>query len=109
METLLDSSVMPQITRTFRDVTIGPQLQDIRLFEAAMMWEDLIPMEKFTLVLETEIFTRWLRFLYLWLGSCPNFDEVSNWYAIHFLLSLHLSTLNYSIVYISPTLRFRFY
>lgn len=83
MDNLILRSVVPKLVTSMRDVRLDPQnttKNDTDLFEAIMLWHQLVPRLHFICLLEGEFFPRWLQILGYWLSSAPDLDEVTQWY-----------------------------
>ncbi len=80
-DTFMNNNILPKLKLCLNnEFTINPRQQNLEPWKWVMEWEDLIPIEHFTGLLETLFFPKWLQVLSVWLNAGPNYDEVSRWY-----------------------------
>ncbi|ORX43565.1 TFP11-domain-containing protein [Hesseltinella vesiculosa] len=84
MDTFLQKTVVPKLSQVLRqEFVVNPHDQQLEPLFWCLAWHELLNPEVLQSLLETEVFTQWLRILYKWLTLNPenvNFDEVKEWY-----------------------------
>ncbi|KAJ4460567.1 putative Tuftelin-interacting protein 11 [Paratrimastix pyriformis] len=73
--------ILPPLSYVLQSqLTISPDKQVLEPFKWVMAWADLVPLESMALLLERDFFPKWLTALQTWLGSRPDYGEVTKWY-----------------------------
>ncbi|KAL3882583.1 hypothetical protein ACJMK2_028913 [Sinanodonta woodiana] len=80
MEAFLVKNILPKLAMCMQEFPINPHQQVLEPWHWVMSWSDLIPVHHMAPMLEKTFFTRWLQVLCSWLGSMPNYEEVTKWY-----------------------------
>jgi tuftelin-interacting protein 11 len=82
MNKFLTVAVAPKLEAMLRDqLVINPQEQDMRPFDSALRWRDLLPTEGLAKLLEAHFFPKFVHVLCEWLSSPkPNYNDIANWY-----------------------------
>merc|ERR1719354_612043 len=80
MEAFLLRSIYPKLEECMREFKINPHQQLLEPFKWVMGWKDILSVHHMVSILDKQFFPRWLQTLRKWLGSQPNYDEVTKWY-----------------------------
>ena len=80
-EQFLLRNILPKLEMVLEhELVIDPSKQNLEPWNWIISWSDLVPVSNFVALLEKSFFTKWLKFLSVWLNSTPNYEQVSQWY-----------------------------
>ena len=75
------ANIIPKLEQVMCDFIINPRDQkDLRPLQQLYEWKDLIGEKEVILILKKHFFPKWLKVLFHWLNSEPNYKEVHEWY-----------------------------
>ncbi|XP_024545504.1 septin and tuftelin-interacting protein 1 homolog 1 [Selaginella moellendorffii] len=79
-EQLLARNIVPKLKVALEQLEINPAQQRLEPFSWVMAWAPVMPLRLMIRMLEEKFFPKWHHALFAWLGSNPDFDEVTQWY-----------------------------
>jgi tuftelin-interacting protein 11 len=84
LDAIIHRAILPKLVQAFRhEFAVNPAAQDLSPLEWTLDWvsKDLLSVPVAVHLLETELFPKWHKVLWVWLSSpSVNFEEVSGWY-----------------------------
>jgi tuftelin-interacting protein 11 len=81
MNAFLLKNIMPKLMLCMQEFVINPHQQHLDAWNWVMAWQKLLPRIQMVTLLLKHFFPKWLQVLSTWLGSNPNFDEITKWYS----------------------------
>jgi tuftelin-interacting protein 11 len=83
MATIVNKAVLPKLIAVLKDeFQVNPAKQDMEPLTWVFRWKSFMPVERFSVeILEKVFFPKWLKALYVWLTSNPNYEHVIAWYS----------------------------
>ncbi|KAK9457123.1 GC-rich sequence DNA-binding factor-like protein-domain-containing protein [Dipodascopsis uninucleata] len=81
LEKMTEQHIYPKLVNVLRiGFQVNPSDQDVKPIQDVLKWRRYFRNSKFSYLIETEFFPKWLDILYMWLTSEPNYSEVNEWY-----------------------------
>eukprot|EP00698_Gefionella_okellyi_P005790 TRINITY_DN15243_c0_g1_i1.p1 TRINITY_DN15243_c0_g1~~TRINITY_DN15243_c0_g1_i1.p1 ORF type:complete len:834 (-),score=217.77 TRINITY_DN15243_c0_g1_i1:33-2465(-) len=80
MDAILIRQILPKIAVALHAFVVDPRDQQFDVFEAVVVWHDLLSEQHFFTMLEHEFWPKWFKMLHSWLLSSPDYDEITAWY-----------------------------
>ncbi|KAI3983778.1 hypothetical protein MKX01_001182 [Papaver californicum] len=79
-EHLIGQFIVPELEEALLKFQVNQANQKLDEFHWVVSWATAIPSRHMVSMLEVGFFPKWQQFLYHWLCSNPNFEEVTQWY-----------------------------
>jgi tuftelin-interacting protein 11 len=75
--TLINKTIIPQLTKTMSSLVVNPADQDVETFKALLAWSSVVQPETMASLIEGEFMLNWLNVLYSWCNTAASSPTLS--------------------------------